>query len=88
LKIKDRIEFVWQKRTDFGVEKVPFLGKKRSLLIFNEAISSLFTPFQEAENGTAEARQASGSGGEAPFRLQAERTVSRIRLEEPARRNP
>ena len=53
---------------------MPFLGKKRSLLIFYEAISSLFTPFQEAENGTAEARQGFGRGGEAPLCLQSERT--------------
>jgi hypothetical protein len=70
------------------VEKVPFLGKKRSLLIFNETISSFFTLFQKAENGTAEARQGFGRGGEASP-LAPDRTgVSGIWLQEPAMRNP
>jgi hypothetical protein len=67
---------------------VLFLGKKLSLLIFNEAISSLFTLFQKAENGIAEARQGFGKGGEAPPSLQTERAVSGIWPQQPATRNP
>jgi carbonic anhydrase len=40
LKIKGRAEFVSRKQTDLGVEKAQFLGKKRSFLTFNGAISS------------------------------------------------
>jgi len=65
LKIKNGVCILSQKRTDFGVEKALFLGKKRPFLTSSVAVSSLLRTLRETENGAAEARLGFAGAGEA-----------------------